>query len=357
MSSKASPAGGAATTAAESPIRTPPAPVPARAPAAPAADLRLGDWLPRLRPHLARTWVGDLAFDRLRRIARHLPGDVLTALEIRLGPDPADVSIQESPVDLSVRLATAEQARDVAPCLPPSHLQALLRDWADAAPALRPVHSFWLEFDLDEDPGEHLPAPVVCARIAKGPFRRDVGWLLEELFPRLHGTPLAAAQETWIRRGVEAIPPTCRLLYAFSLGARPGNAVRLEVYGEDLDELLRYLAAVSPELRRTAEPARETFEGVERLHVSFDVGRDELGERVGVEGSFRKIPSRDPRWDAFLSRFPVEVRDFGSWPGASRSSETVVVRGLSHLKRAYDALGPQAAKVYLTAFEPPSRLV
>lgn len=279
---------------------------------------------------------------------------MLTALEIRLAePSP-------TPVDLSVRLTTPDQARAVGPRLPPSPLTELLEDWAADAPALAPVHSLWLEFDLHDDPGDALPDPVVCARIRQGPYRRDVGWLTDELFPRLHGRALTDAQRHLVRRAVEAIPDGCRLLYAFSLRPRPDGGVRLEIYGEDAEALLGYLETVAPPLRRAAEPGERLLAGTDRLHVSFDLLDDGLGRRVGVEGSFRKLPGtaphREPRWLELAERLggPTLADDLVTWTGVERLESAKILRAVSHCKVAHDpgssgsGASPQV-KLYLTA--------
>src|SRR5689334_1633141 len=91
----------------------------------------LNRWLAVARPYLASALVDEPARSRLEDTARPLPADCLGIIEVRLSTD-------EPQVDLSVRLTSPEQARQLAW----PHLQALLSRWAE----LGQVPTLWLEF-------------------------------------------------------------------------------------------------------------------------------------------------------------------------------------------------------------------
>lgn len=254
----------------------------------------------------------------------------MAALEIRLAPG-------DAPVDLSVCLLEPRQALAVAPLLPPasSHVSDFLHAWAAGRWRPGPVHSIWLEFDLDREPGEGLPAPVVSARLQGAPERDEI---VQSLLPRLHGGPLNGPQGHLFDRAWEAVPDGCRPLYVFSLAARGQRAVRLEIYGEELGALLEWL-------RRLGRPTADgrsvsAFARAERLHVSCDIGpAGDLPLRAGLEGSFRRLPHREPRWQEMLDELversgcdPGKRLALDSWPGQSRTDTGSCARVLSHVK-------------------------
>jgi hypothetical protein len=223
-------------------------------------------------------------------VARRLPGVLLATLEVRLGAE-------TGPVDLSLRARDPGEALRLVGCDFPTHTKSFLSRWAGGDPALVPVHSIWLEFDLDREPAA-LPTPVVCAKLFPD---AEPGWLTGELFPALHGRDLTAAERRQVRRCHEAIPQPGYLLYAFSLGARGADALRLEVFGLELPALLAYLAEVAPAMVPWVESPAGLLAGAERVHLSLDLGREVL-PRVGVEGSYSRLPPREPRWAELFER-------------------------------------------------------
>jgi hypothetical protein len=280
---------------------------------------------------------------------------------VRLAPGAA-------PVDLSLRLRTASEARTLAARLP--SLGGLLSRWAEPAGPLASVRSVWLEWDLDRERGRALPDPVVCAKL---PPQTDPGWLTGTLLPALQDHPLPATQRARILSCLEALPASASLLYVFSLRARGSDAIRLEIYGLEPAEILDVLRRVAPETVSPVEPVIPLFEGVERLHLSFDVTQAVL-PRIGIEGSFPRQPPRDPRWKTFFERLvrrglcTAETRDAAlAWPGydsfwtaAERwpvealGPRGVYLRTLSHLKIVCAPDREPEAKAYL-AFGPPDR--
>jgi hypothetical protein len=226
----------------------------------------------------------------LRRIARRLPGDLLGAVEIRLGAE-------AGPIDLSLRVREPDEALQLAQCGFPHHVQSFLSRWAGSDASLSPVHSIWLELDLDREP-EDLPAPLVCAKLYPD---ADVGWLIDELFPALHGKPVTSEQRRLVRLCHEAIPSPAYLLYAFSLVPRGSDAVRMEILGLDPAGILSYLERVAPGAVSWVEGEAALFEGVERIHLSLDLV-EEILPRIGIEGSFSGLPGRESRWGELFER-------------------------------------------------------
>jgi len=285
-----------------------------------------------------------------------LPGECQGTLETRLAPEAA-------PVDLSLRLRTAAEARDLAARLPATG--GFLARWAEGG--LAPVRSVWLEFDLDR---AESPVPVVCAKLPRG---ADSGWIIEALLPALQGRPLPASQRALILACLDALPASASLLYVFSLRARGSDAVRLEICGLEPASILVYLRSLAPEMVPAVEEVSTIFEGVERLHLSFDV-TDEILPRIGIEGSFPHQPPRDPRWRALFERLvrrglcsPGKREAALAWPGydtfwtapdrwpiSELGPRGVCLRTLSHLKVVSAPDREPEAKAYLV-FGPPDR--
>lgn len=322
--------------------------------------LTSASWLEVLTPRLIEPLFTSEAVERLRRLAVALPGECQGILETRLTPGAAAV-------DLSLRLHTADEARALAARFPSA--QEFLSRWAEGS--LAPVRSVWLELDLDREPaGDRPPAPVVCAKL---PRETDPGWLTGTLLPALQGRPLPASQRARILSCLAGLPPQASLLYVFSLQARGSAAVRLEIFGLEPAGISGYLRSVAPGAVPGIDAVLPLFEGVERLHLSFDV-TGEILARIGIEGSFPHQPPREPRWETFFERLvrrelcSPEKRDAAlAWPGydtfwttperwpvAALGPRGVCLRTLSHLKAVCAPDREPEVKAYLT-FGPPDR--
>jgi hypothetical protein len=317
--------------------------------------LTSADWLEVLEPCWTLPLFAPEAIGRLRRLAATLPGECQGTLEARLAPG-------ATPVDLSLRLRTASEARALAARLPVAG--SFVPFWSAGEGPLALVRSVWLEWDLEREPGRGIPpAPVVCAKLPKD---IDPGWLLGTLLPALQGFSPPAGQLARILSCLDALPPPATLLYVFSLRARGSDAIRLEIFGLEPAGILAYLRGVAPGEVSRVEEVAALFEGVERLHLSFDVG-DEVLPRIGIEGSFPRQPPREPRWRGLFDRLvqsglcAPEKRDAAlAWPGydtfwnaadrwpvAALGSRGVCLRTLSHIKVVCAPDREPEAKVYL----------
>lgn len=304
-------------------------------------------------------------------MGHHLPGDCLGALEVRLGR-------AAGAVDLSVRLLEPDQARSLARQLTAPHLKDFLVRWAGKDPALAPVRSIWLEFDqnFDRDGGTtgELPQPVVSAKLMP-----DAGlpWVMDTLLPALRGRPLSPALEARFRDCHRAIPTPGYLLYVFDLAPRGTDAVRLEIFGLDLPGIAGYLERIVPGIAGRVEEAVSLFDGAERLHLSIDSGEEEVSARIGIEGSFPRLPKREPRWEELFERLvdrglcaPGKRDAALAWPGydsfwtaperwptEAAGGGGFCVRLLSHLKVVSWPDREAEAKAYLLAGYQPAQKV
>ncbi len=137
--------------------------------------------------------------------------------------------------------------------------------------------------------------------------------------------------------------------------------------------ILHYLGSMAPELIPAIEQVVHLFNGVERLHLSFDV-IEEILPRVGLEGSFPCQPRREPRWaslfeglvrrglcspakrDALLAWTGYDTfwTAPDRWPVAALGPGGACLRLLSHVKVVCGPDRDPEAKAYLV-FGPPDR--
>jgi hypothetical protein len=302
--------------------------------------LSFARWLDAALAPLDPPLFDGQAVARLRAVARYLPATSQVILEARLGA-------ACSRVDLSVQVARPGEAELLAAAPLSKPVAQLLRGWAEPSGPLAPAHALWLEFDLPAGALE-LPVPVVCARLGAAASRV---WLVETLLPALQGAPLSEPLSRLVDRAADALPPGATILYAFALSPRPGPPLRLELGGLEFPTAVAYLDLLAPRRARDLASLAPLFAGVERLHLSFDLGADGLGPRLGLEGSFPRQPAREPRWRSWLERLAAagladraRTEAALGWPGIAPS----LVRGLSHVKVVTEKDRGAEAKVYLT---------
>lgn len=314
-----------------------------------------GDWLTVLGPHLIEPLFQPAAVVRLHSLAANLPGDCSGVLELRLAPGP-------SIVDMSLPLFAPSQAPPLAERTSSSHLRSFLRSWSDPIGPFHSLSSVWLEFDLDREP-QGLPVPIVCAKLQSA---CATDWVLDCLIPALHERPLSPAQRRWVALCLQEIPAPATLLYVFSLLSRGSDAVRLEIFGLSPAGIIAYLERVAPELIPWVREPAALFTGVERTHLSLDIG-EEILPRVGIEGSFSRLPRREPGWRELFDRLvegglcAPEKRDAAlawpgydnfwtspeRWPAKPKPAAGFCVRRLSHVKVVCRPDREPEAKVYL----------
>jgi hypothetical protein len=257
-------------------------------------------WLTTVRPHLPRALVDTAAGLWLADVARMVPAHCTGALEVRL-------SAGDPLVDLSVRLAHPDQARQMARRVAPPHLARFLAAWSRSDELRAAVPALWLELDQAANgrsgsaaapAARTLLAPGICAQLAPG-WRP--GWLEDRLLPALQGRALSLAQRRTVRRCCDAVPAGVRLLYVFSMLSRRADSVRLELLALGAWPLAEYLARIAPQAAPELAALSPLGQGAERTHLSFDVG-DAVLPRIGIEWSFRRPPRREPRWAQLFAR-------------------------------------------------------
>jgi len=317
----------------------------------------LEPWIEVVRSRLPEHLAHEAAVERVRRAARRFPFDGLGALEIHLGQVAAAARV----IDLAFHLQTPAQAHSVAPRVAPAHTGRFLSSWARAEHP--EAGSLWLELDLDREPSPR-PVPGICAGLAR-PVAPDR--LADRLLPALRGRPLASPVRRQLLRSLAAIPAPGRLLYAASMESRQDDRVRLVVAGLDTGTLAAFLGRVAPAVvAGQVAGVAPLVAGAARTQLSFDVG-EEVGERIGIECSFPRLPAREPGWGVLLARWAAaelataEETDAllawtgydsawtagARWPAGMGTSGAFCIRCLSHLKLVCLPDRPPAAKAYL----------
>jgi hypothetical protein len=169
-----------------------------------------------------------------------------------------------------------------------------------------------------------------------------------------------------VRSCLAALPAHVFLLYAFSLFPRDPAAIRLEFFGLDSAGILEAVRRLAPQTVTAAAEVVPLFTGVDRIHLSLDLTSEVL-PRIGIEGSFTRLPEREPRWLEIFERLveaglcTPEKRDAAlawsgydtsrtapeAWPVATAGSRGFCVRSLSHVKVVCRPDREPEAKVYL----------
>ena len=153
--------------------------------------------------------------------------------------------------------------------------------------------------------------------------------------------------------------------------------MRLEFFGVPDRKVVEVVekAGAGMTASRVAE-ATALLGETDRPHLSFDLLPDGISPRVGLEGSFRGLPRREPRWGALFDRLeaaglccPTKRRALFAWPGYSTARTAPAlwprqdgrplpgfhVRSLSHVKLVCRPDRPLEAKGYLLMEHLPRR--
>lgn len=316
-------------------------------------ELSYGQWFPLLTPHLPESLVEPSSMEPVEQLARRIPGGVLGAIEIRLGPEP-------SPVDLSLRLASPAHARQIAPMIETDYLRRFLNDWAEDPDPRIPF--LWVEFDLHQPPDADLH-PVFIVRL-KNP---EPQWVVDDLLPPIFPNSTSPEWDGAVRRCLDNLPEPGNLVYVFNLESRGQKAVRLDFFGLSPSKMQTYFERLErPDLSAAIAAPLKIVENAERFHLNFDVD-GEIQPRIGIEASYGVFPKRDTAWGDLFDRLveaklcTPEKRDaVFSWPGytspnragdrwpmAPHGPEGFLVRSISHVKLVCQPGQPPEAKVYL----------
>lgn len=282
--------------------------------------------------------------------------------------------------DISFRIENHQQALELSGLWPPGQTRTWFETWAATGHPPDGVDHAWLEFDLPPDSSVVAPAgqvppevaraePIVCVRLRRN---HDPEAVFRQLWSGLVGEVPSSEALRQSRRCVQLCRELGgRPLYLFALQSRPGHFVRLELVGLGPGAMERLVGELAS--KQAADQVREAVELVseaDRHHLSLDFptrgatpwGGETWSERIGVEASYERIPSREPGWRLLFDRLvdsgacdPARRDAVFAWPGqAGRRSPSWpehvpghLARCLSHVKLVTRPGVPPTAKVYL----------
>jgi hypothetical protein len=302
-----------------------------------------------IAPVLPTELVPPESYVRLHAAAGRLPAALThwVFLECHLTAPQARTDITFS-VDVSdaVVLGTLDRWRRLA---------AFGRRWGDARSQWHEhIARVWLEFDLD---GETEVGPSLFLEL-----RTQESW---DVVARATDR-LSSAQASLLRRCVDELPSTARVLYVGLFSPRGSHAVRLCVVGIGDTEIPAYLERVAWPGDYDALAAELT--ACRAAHVAgvgvldLDIGSSVRPE-IGLEFMFRReTQARGRLCDAALLDRLVEHewcrdaqrRAFETWPGSTHTImphelwESVLYRRLNHVKVTFAVDRIRDVKAYLS---------
>lgn len=329
---------------------------------------RLDASLETVGAHLHPLLMSPDSLARIRKVARAFPIFAVDffGFECRLGAETAAT-------DCAMNL-TPDGARMLAgrhPAASPRELQggawdrlrSFYQEWGDTRPRepYTDARATWLEFDASAE----SPSPnLLFGYWPRDPrMQRPTTWLADTIIPMLLGDSVSQGFRRKLIRCLEVCPAETGDFQIGLMISRNIQAARLCVFDLPADGVFTYLDAVGwggpkDELRDYLDAFRPHSDLI-GLHL--DVG-EEVYPHIGVEpafdaGCWARQPHIEPRWhgqfdqlSAFGLMAPAKKEALLSWIGHQRVSfggeESVLLRGLSHVKITLRGGAPPLAKAY-----------
>jgi len=327
---------------------------------------RLDTSLDLVEPHLSPALVPSDGFARIREVAHLLPIFAVDffGFECRLSEDAAatDCAINLTPD--GAKMLAGRHSVPLPQALQQGaweRIREFYATWADTnTTPYADAGSTWLEFDMSGSE----PAPNLL--FGYWPQRselRSPEWLADTIIPRLMGEPLAPAFRRNLLRCLAVRPPVTDDFQIGVMFSRKIQAVRLCVFDLPQAEIFPYLERIGwqgpkHELQAWMEGLRQHSDFV-GLHL--DIGAD-VYPHIGIEpnfvaGCWSRQPHKEPRWHGQFQYLldlgllaPAKKEALLSWIGhqslSNGEQETLLLRGLSHLKVVLRPGRPALAKAY-----------
>jgi hypothetical protein len=352
----------------------------------------LTDYLTLMEAHLPTALIDAAQWEEIRAIGQFFPSAITTffGFECRLG-------VADAKADFLFCADAAEAGRRVLAAnaygidLPETlfahpvwqNLRQFSTNWeSEASPLYDQVQNIWLEFDTAEQLDTVLPVPS-CFFAPTPLFRSTViegvhpyGWVWQRALPLMLGRDLPSAIETMLLRCLAHLPEEA---YVFQIGvmlARQSDAVRLCIRNISPQDVVPYLLHLH--WSGNAEGLHGVLNDIaaftDRVDLDIDIG-DRLFPKIGLECYLHKQPRFEDRWHTLLDwlvlqghcslpkrqallEYPGYIRertDPRLWPDSLRkltgllgpNYESVVFKGLHHIKLVYQDAKVHEAKAYL----------
>jgi hypothetical protein len=357
-----------------------------RIPSEPSASWMLDQTFTVIADHLPASLVSPSALRRVLAVTRQLPAILsrFAYVECRLTAGDPQVDIILNVTDDGKRLIAGQNPAIQLPRRLREHpvwqrLSEFCRHWIDpASPVHDSVRSIWLEFDLDEPPGD-VPVPGVFVRFDGGndlptsvPEPEKAGLVRDIVFPLLLGRDLPPATYARLQPCFDALPTGAQVSEVGVLLPRSADWVRLCLKGLPEHALLPYLSAIGwPGDRSELEAVLRTFSETEVPgrgrplqpgYLDLDVG-DAVHARLGLEYFLQRGARQllhgmsETGWlDKLVAAglcSPDKRAGLLAWPGyfharfAHELWPSLVVRQANHVKLVYTPGQPLVAKAYL----------
>ena len=252
----------------------------------------LENYLKILTPYLDSKLVSSQALSRIFALSEVLPSFSYGVLESYLGTE-------QSRVDFALRYFSENRLDRFNTDSPWRSLENFDREWAKPQSFLnQKVTDTWLEFDLDEQSSQ-ISIPGIFLTLSKQ-VREDIPSLTQQVL-RLLNRSIPHFLESNLELCVKCLPPSASFLHIGVMLSRPYQAVRLDVAGLELYQLLDYLQAIGwiDRTNTLRSLIADLSNFVDRIHLAFDVGNTVL-PRIGLECFLEQQPKYEPRWQLFL---------------------------------------------------------
>jgi len=353
----------------------------------------LSDYLTVLRPEVSPQLISSECWQHIDTVAQKLPSAITPfwGFECPLGTEAAsaDFLICATAQDGGRQILAGD--RD-AMALPDSlqsypiwqQIKKFSREWSTETSLLYShVHNVWLEFDVSSlsNPVSSpscffAPQPIHATASAVEAIAHPHEWITQTALKLLLNRKISEPVQHQLFKCLDALPPDA---YVFQIGvmlSRDTDAIRICIRNISPELVLDYLTQLSwsgsPEELRSV---LSQFSGyVDRIDLDLDVG-ETIAPKLGLECYLDQQPLVEPRWSAFLDQLVAEdlcvlsKRDhLLAYPGHIRRSrhpelwssqltqfsellgskyEIVFLKGLHHIKIAYQPNAPLTAKAYL----------
>jgi hypothetical protein len=317
-------------------------------------------------PLVSPILVPPESLSHVRDVARLLPIYAVDffGFECRLGSVAAPVDCAMNLTPLGARLLAGRTDRPLPPALGGGRwprLREFYSQWANTAlTAYADAGSTWLEFDAAS--GDPYPNLLFGYWPLRNPARTPE-WLADRIIPLLLGFALSPRFRATFLRCFEERPEEVEDFQIGVMLSRNIPAVRLCVFDLPPSQLFTYLDAIGwrGSAQRLAAYLEALALNADFVGLHLDVG-EQVYPQIGVEPNFRagcwsRQPPKEKRWEGQFEELerhglvvPEKKRALLAWVGHQSfgpgEKETLLLRGLSHLKVVLRADGEALAKAY-----------
>lgn len=349
----------------------------------------LTEYLKLVKPFVAEDLIDATSWDDIEAIAHQLPCQLTTffGFECRLGVTAAKADfllcvavgeLGQKVLDGSEHAAVFPEGLFNQPIW--TQVQQFATHWQDpTSPLYDNVSNIWLEFDVIENQQRTLVPSCFFgsgAIVADPDSASPHPWVTQTAIPLLRGRPLSPQLEQVLFRCINALPPGAHVFQVGLMLSRPTEMVRLCLRGIAGGQLVDYLQQIGWPGDASALQAHvmELATFVDRVDLDLDIGEVGIAPKIGLECYLFQQPKFQPKWQKFLDylvatglclpqkrdgllAYPGHVREKNyrdQWPShllnlskfLGSNHESVFMRGLHHIKLAYQEQAIHEAKAY-----------